>query len=158
MLFQGRALLLATSGGLRFAARHPLLFARAGIVAQLGSAAVKIAEALVRSSSELPADRRCTGGELRRSRRPEPGGQRVRKPMVGAVSYPRDVAVRADQHGGGGADDSQHGELPLAAVARVNDLDAVSPWRDVEAAGLAKVEQQRPCGVQQLEDAKRAVA
>src|SRR5688572_11285027 len=56
-------------GGLRFAARHPLLLARAGKVAQIGSAAVTIAEALVRSSSELPADR-CVGGELRRSGRP----------------------------------------------------------------------------------------
>jgi hypothetical protein len=32
-------------GGLRFAARHPLLLARAGKVAQIGSAAVTIAEA-----------------------------------------------------------------------------------------------------------------
>jgi hypothetical protein len=34
---------------LRFAARHPLLLARAGTVAQIGSAVVTIAEALLRS-------------------------------------------------------------------------------------------------------------
>src|SRR4051794_31500566 len=97
------------------------------------------------------------GDELRRSRRPKPGGQRIRKPIVGAVSYPRDVAVWADQHGGGGADDAEHRELALALVARVDHLDPVSPWSDVQARGLTEVEQQRPCVVQQLEDSERAI-
>jgi hypothetical protein len=122
-----RALLLATSGWVAIRCSTPtFVLARAGKVAQIGSAAVTIAEALVRSSSELPADRRCSG-ELRRSGRPEPGGQRARKPKVGAVSYPGDVAVWADQHGGGGADHAEYGELPLPSVARVDQLDSVSP-------------------------------
>lgn len=91
------------------------------------------------------------GGELRRSGRPEPGGQRVRKPKVGAVSYPGDVAVWADQHRGGGADHAEYGELPLPFVARVDQPDPVGPWREVRVAGPAEVEQQRPCIVQQLE-------
>src|SRR5205085_5085169 len=87
----------------------------------------------------------------------EPGGQCVRKPMVGAVSYPGDVAVWADQHGGGGADRAEYGELPLPVVARVDQLDPAGPWGDVKVAGLTEVEQQWPCVVQQLEDPPFAV-
>ena len=97
----------------------------------------------------------CAGGELRRSGRPEPGGQCVGDSRIGSISHPGDVAVWADQHGGGGADRAEHRQLPLPVVARVDQLDPVSPSSDVEVAGLTEVEQQRPCVVQQLEDSER---
>jgi hypothetical protein len=46
---------------------------------------------------------------------------------------------------------AEYRELPLPLVARVDQLDPVSPWSDVEAAGLTEVEQHRPGVVQQLE-------
>ena len=75
-------------------------------VAQLGSSAVTIAEALLRSQSELLADR-CCRRCLCRTGRSGPGVQCVGESRVGSVSYPGDVAVWADQHGGGDADHAE---------------------------------------------------
>src|SRR5437764_2188176 len=94
---------------------------------------------------------------LRRVRRAEPGGQRVGESDVGSVSYPGDVAVRANQHGGGAVDHAEYRELPLPAVARVDQLNSVTPRSDVKAAGLTEVEQHWPRVVQQLEGAERSV-
>src|SRR5215210_153231 len=95
------------------------------------------------------------GGELRRSGRPEPGGQCVGDSHLGSISHPGDVVVWADQHGGGGAHRAEHRQLPLPVVARAHQLNPVSRWSDVEFPGLTEVEEQWPCVVQQLEESER---
>src|SRR3954469_7457256 len=94
---------------------------------------------------------------LCRSGRSEPGGQRFRKPQVGALSHPSNVSVGTDHHGSGSGDRAKYRKLPHADRFSVYQLDPVSPWSDVEAAGLTEVEQHRPGVVQQLEDTERAV-
>ena len=49
------------------------------------------------------------------------------------------------------------GSSHAAVVARLDRLNAVGPRRDVQAAGLAEVEQHRPRVVKQREDPQRAV-
>src|SRR5207244_12825711 len=93
-------------------------------------------------------------GGLRRSRRSEPGGQRFRESELGSVSDPGNVSVGPDQHGSGSCDRAEYRELPLPLVARVDQLDPVRPWSDVEAAGLTEVEQHRRGAAQQLEDSE----
>ena len=87
----------------------------------------------------------------------EPGGQSVAQSGIGAISHPGDVPVRADHHGGRGADGAQHRKLPRAAIFSIDQLDPVSPRRDVEDAWLIEVEQHRPGTVQELIDAERAI-
>jgi hypothetical protein len=80
-------------------------------------------------------------GALRRSRRSEPGGQRFGESEVGSVSDPGDVSVGPDQYGSGSGDRAKDWKLPGADIFSIDRLDPVSPWGDVEAAGLTKVEQ-----------------
>ncbi len=48
-------------------------------------------------------------------------------------------------------------EAPTCHVFGVDQLNAIRPWSDVEAAGLTEIEQHRPGIVQQGEDPQRAV-
>ena len=48
-------------------------------------------------------------------------------------------------------------KLPRTSVLGVDQLNPIRPWSDIEAAGLAEVEQHRPGLVQQSEDPQRAV-
>src|ERR1700736_2310038 len=89
---------------------------------------------------------------LCRSRRSEPGGQRFRESEVGSVSGPGNVSVGPDQHGSGSGDRAKHRKLPQAAIFSIDQLDPVSPWRDVKAAGLTELEQHRLGVVQEGED------
>ena len=93
----------------------------------------------------------------RLGRRSEPGGERVGEPRLALLSDPGDVSVGPDQHGRGSGDRPEHRKLPRAGVLGVDQLHAIRPRRDVEAAGLAEVEQHRPGIVQQREDPQRAV-
>jgi hypothetical protein len=54
--------------------------------------------------------------ELRRGRRSEPGGQRVREPRVGEVSHPGNIAVWPNQHGSGSSDRAKYRKLPQADI------------------------------------------
>ena len=49
------------------------------------------------------------------------------------------------------------GSSHVPTYVGVDQLNPIRPWRDVEAAGLAEVEQHRPGIVQQGEDPQRAV-
>ncbi len=80
-----------------------------------------------------------------------------RRAGVSPLSDPADVAVGPNQHGSGSSDRAEHRKLPRTGVSSVDQLDAVSPRSDVEAARLAEVEQHRLCVVEQLEDPERAV-
>ncbi|GCC45157.1 hypothetical protein chiPu_0029431, partial [Chiloscyllium punctatum] len=100
------------------------------------------------------SSRRGRASDLRR--RAEPSGQRFREAGAGPVSDPRHVAVRADQHCAGCRHRSERGQLPGAGIGGVEQLNPVGPPGDVEAAGLAKIEQRRPRLVQQCEDPSRA--
>src|SRR6185437_2850234 len=93
---------------------------------------------------------------LRRGRRPEPAGQHVTETRLGQLSGPADIPVGPDEHGRGSSDRAEYRKLPWASVFSVDQLDPVRPGGDVEAAGLAQVEQQRPGIVQQGEDPQRA--
>src|SRR3954453_3215319 len=88
--------------------------------------------------------------------RSEPGAEGVTKAAVCAISDPHDVAVGPNQHRSGSSDRAEHWELPRTSVASVDLLYAIRPCRDVERAGLAHIEQYRPCIVQQGEDSLRA--
>src|SRR3982074_48764 len=98
-----------------------------------------------------------SAGPLCRSGRSEPGGQRFRESELGGVSDPGNVSVGPDQHGSGSGDRAKYRKLPRADIFSIDQLDPVSPWSDVNAAGLTEVEQHRPRVVQQLEDTERAV-
>src|SRR6185312_10373781 len=67
------------------------------------------------------------------------------------------MAVGADQYGSWSGNRPDGGKLPRAIVLRVDQLNALCPWRDVETARLAEVEQQGPSIVQQGEEPERAV-
>src|SRR4051794_27548571 len=136
--YLSRLLLPLAKDRSRDANSSPEPFKRAAIVAKARFRRGDEPKRLVGPRSELPADRVVAGGELRRSRRPKPGGQRVRKPVVSAVSYPCDVAIRADQHGGGGTDHAEHRKLPNAPGARVGQLGPVGPWGGVGVARVAQ--------------------
>jgi hypothetical protein len=75
---------------------------------------------------------------------------------VGSVSDPGDVSVGPSQYGSGRGDRATCRKLPRTNVFGVDQLDPVRPWSDVEAAGLAEVEEHRPGIVQQGEDPQRA--
>jgi hypothetical protein len=55
----------------------------------------------------------------------------------------RRLSVGPDQHAGRSGDRAEYRKLPRAVVCRVDQLDAVCPWSDVEVAGLTEVEQHR---------------
>ena len=97
------------------------------------------------------------GGALRRSTRSEPGGERVSEPQLSHVSHPRHISVRPNQHGAGSRDRPECRKLPRTDVLGVDQPDPICPRSDVEAAGLAEVEQHRPGIVQQGEDPQRTV-
>ena len=67
------------------------------------------------------------------------------------------MPVGPDQHGSGSSDGAKYRKFPRAVVCRVDHLDPVRPWSDVEAAGVAEVEQHRPGIVQQGVYRRRAV-
>jgi hypothetical protein len=94
---------------------------------------------------------------LRRSGRSEPGGQRVSEPQLTRISDPRHISVGPNQHGGGSSDRPDRRKLPRTIVFSVDQLNAICPRSDVEAAGLTEVEEHRPGIVQQGENPKRAV-
>src|SRR3984893_2985442 len=110
-----------------------------------------------RAVSGLAGSRRGSPLALCRSRQSEPGGQRFRESEVGSVSDPGNVSVGSDQHGSGSGDRAKYRKLPHTDIFSIDQLDRVSRWSDVKAAGLTEVEQHRPGVVQQLEDSERAV-
>ena len=61
-------------------------------------------------------------------------------PRLVPLSHPGDMSVGPDQHGGGSSDRAEYRELPRTGIFRVDQLDPVCPWGDVDAAGLAEVE------------------
>jgi hypothetical protein len=78
---------------------------------------------------------------------------------VGSVaSHPGDMAVGPNHHGSGSGDLSDSRKLPLANTLGVDQLNAICPSSDVEAARLTEVEEHRPGLVQQGEHPQRAVA
>lgn len=75
-----------------------------------------------------------------RRRWPEPCGERVGESFVGFISHPRHVSIRPDQDGSGSRDLADNGKLPRAKIFSIDDLNPISPWRDVEVARLTEVE------------------
>jgi hypothetical protein len=73
------------------------------------------------------------------------------------VSHPGDMSVGSDQHGRGSSDLAKDRELPCAGIVGVDKPDPICPWRDVEAAGFAEVEEDGPGVVQQGENARGTV-
>src|SRR5438105_11920441 len=122
---------------------------RAGLAATFAGAVVR--------SMRAPRILILEPGGSRRSRRSEPGGQRFRESELGSVSDPGNVSVGPDQHGSGSGDRAKYRKLPRTDIFSIDQLDPVSPWSDVKAAGLTEVEQHRPGVVQQGEDPQRAV-
>ena len=95
---------------------------------------------------------------LRRStRQSEPSCQRVGEPPLGRVSYPGHISVRPNQHRCGGDDLAEYRKLPRTGVLGIDQLNAISPGIDVEAAGLTEVEEHWPGIVQLGVDPQRAV-
>ena len=67
--------------------------------------------AFVASTRPLEAFRQPRGSfALDRSRRSEPGGERVREPPLGSVSHPGHISVGPNQNGGGSSDASSPAE------------------------------------------------
>src|SRR5713226_5147729 len=66
------------------------------------------------------------------------------------------MSVGPNQHDSGGSDHAKDRKLPNASVFSVDQLNTIRPRRDVEAAGLTKVEQHRPGLVQEGEYSQRA--
>jgi len=83
------------------------------------------------------------------SRRSEPGGQRVGEPPPGLVSHPGHVSVGPNQTSDGSRDRPDCRKLPRTHVCGVDQMNAIRPRTDVEAAGLTEVEEHRPGIVQQ---------
>src|SRR5215468_5619172 len=67
------------------------------------------------------------------------------------------MSVGPNQHGGGSSDLPECWKLPRTNVFGVDQLNAICPWGDVQAAGLTEVEQHGPGAVQQGEYPQRAV-
>lgn len=61
-----------------------------------------------------------------------------------AISHPRDISIGPNQYDRWRADRTKRGKLPHAIVCGVDQLDSIGPRRDVQAAWLTEVEQQRP--------------
>ena len=83
--------------------------------------------------------------------------KRVGQSRLGSISHPRGVSIGPDQHGGGSRDCAERRKLPRTNVFGVDQLDAIRPCSDVEAAGLTEVEQYRSTIVQQAEDSRGSV-
>jgi hypothetical protein len=71
-----------------------------------------------------------------RSRRSEPSGQGVGEPPLGQVPHPRYVSVGPNQDGGRSGDYPECWKLPRTDALAVDQLNAIRPWTEVEAAGL----------------------
>ncbi|KZS80679.1 hypothetical protein A4G29_01125 [Mycobacterium kansasii] len=67
---------------------------------------------------------------------PEPGGNGRAQLEIGEARHPGDMPVGPDQHCGWGCDRAKHRKFRCANVFRVNQLDAIGPWCDVEVARL----------------------
>ena len=67
------------------------------------------------------------------------------------------MSVGPNQYGVGSRDHAEHRKFPHAVIFRVDQLNPVRPWRDVEGVGRTKIEQQRPALVQEGENPPRAV-
>src|SRR5215467_14126654 len=76
---------------------------------------------------------------------------------MASISHPGYIAVGPDQHGSRSRDGSDDRKLQYAGILGVDPPNPVRPWRDVEAVGLAEVEQDRPSAVQQRDEPQRAV-
>ena len=82
--------------------------------------------------------------ELERSRWPEPRSERMNELMAEGTTHPGDIPVGPNQRGARRFHGAKHGKVPCAKVFRVDQPNPISPRRDVDVAGLAEVEQQRP--------------
>ena len=79
-------------------------------------------------------------------------GKGVGKSLLGPVSYPSDVSIGPDQDGSRSCNCADHWEFPQAPVFSVDQLNAIRPRSDVQAARLAQVEQYGRGIVQQRKD------
>src|SRR5260221_6494622 len=73
--------------------------------------------------------------------RSEPGAESVAKALVGALSHPRDIAVRPNQQGSGSRDRAERWKLPYASVPSVDPSHPIRPERDVERVAVTEIEQ-----------------
>jgi hypothetical protein len=119
-----------------------------------GFEARKISVAISAQVRRTEAD---SGDVLRGGRRPEPNGQGIRETLAGLLANPGDIAVGTNQDCGGSGDFSEQGKFPGTVVLGIDEADAAGPGSDVEAAGLAEIEQHRLGRVEQCVDAVRAV-
>lgn len=78
--------------------------------------------------------------------------------MLSRVTDPRNISIWPDHHSGGSRDHADCRKLPRAVVRGVDRLNPIAPRADVERAGLAEVEEDRPGIVQQGEYPQRSVA
>src|SRR4030088_2062188 len=67
------------------------------------------------------------------------------------------MSIGTDQYGSGSGDRAKCRKFPHAVVFGVDQLNAIRPRSDVEAAGLTEVEEHRPGIVQQGEKPQRDV-
>jgi hypothetical protein len=74
-----------------------------------------------------------------RRRRFQPCAQHVDELRLGLISHPRHITVRSNQHGGWSCDRTDRRKLPRTIVFRVNCLNAIFPWSDVERSGRTEV-------------------
>src|SRR6202050_208049 len=88
----------------------------------------------------------------------EPVSQGVTQSGLRTVPYPGDISVGPDQHGCRSGDLAKYRKLPRADILSIDQLDPVSPRRDLNAPPLTEVEQHRLGLVQQREDPQRAVS
>jgi hypothetical protein len=58
------------------------------------------------------------------------------------------MSVGPDKHRGGSRDRAHNRKLPAADVFGVDQLNPIDPRSDIQAAGLAEVEERRPGIVQ----------
>ena len=61
--------------------------------------------------------------------------------LVGEVCHPGNISVGPNQHGSGCSDHPDRRKLPDTFVFGVDQLNAIRPWSDVEAARLTEVEE-----------------
>ena len=62
------------------------------------------------------------------------------EPHLGEVSNPGPISVWPNQHGSGCSNCAEYRKLPDIFVCGVDQLNAICPWCDVEAARLTGVE------------------
>jgi hypothetical protein len=69
--------------------------------------------------------------------------------LIGFISYPGHVSIRPDQDGNGRSYRADYGKLPRIKIFGikifdVDELDPISPLRDIDVAGLTEIEQHGP--------------